>query len=74
MSYTLYVHITPNNKYYIGITSQNPYTRWGHNGMGYFDRRRKVQLPFWRAIQKYGWENIQHVILLNNLSKVPGKI
>ncbi len=24
---------------------------------------------FWRAIQKYGWDNFQHIILADNLSK-----
>ena len=51
MCYTVYVHITPNNKYYVGITKQNVQNRW-KNSLGY-----KSQRLFWRAIQKYGWDS-----------------
>ncbi len=61
-SYTLYRHITPNNKNYIGITSQNVNTRW-KSGHGYKDN-----VLFWRAIKKYGWTNITHEILFENLT------
>ena len=64
MNYTVYLHKFPNNKVYIGITSQNVNRRW-RNGKGY---RHKQDLVF-RAIQKYGWENIEHIILHENLSK-----
>lgn len=63
--YKVYVHIAPNNKKYVGITkSKNPHSRWGNHGTGY-----KNQVLFWRAIQKYGWENFRHIILLDNLTK-----
>ena len=62
--YTLYVHITPNGKLYIGITSKKVSDRWGDNGSGYFTSKY-----FYKAIQKYGWDNIDHIILLENLSK-----
>lgn len=62
-SWTVYIHITPNNKYYIGITKFKPSYRWGKDGYGY-----REQL-LWRAIQKYGWDNIQHIVLADNLSK-----
>lgn len=59
------MHVTPKNKIYFGITSaKNPENRWGKHGEGY-----KTQQLFWRAIQKYGWDNIQHLVLLDNLSK-----
>ena len=63
-NFTLYAHIAPNNKKYFGITSQNVENRWQHDGEGY-----KHQILFWRAIQKYGWDNIQHIVLADNLSK-----
>ena len=59
----VYKHKAPNEKIYIGITSQDPERRW-QNGYGY-----ATQQLFWRAIQKYGWENIQHEILEENLTK-----
>ena len=62
-NYTVYMHITPSHKRYIGITSRNPVARWGSNGHGYDGQ------AFENAIRKYGWNNIQHIILFSNLSK-----
>lgn len=62
-NYTVYVHITPNNKRYVGITSTKVEKRWV-NGNGY-----KSQKYFYRAIEKYGWDNIQHEIITENLSE-----
>lgn len=62
--YTLYAHIAPNDKIYIGITGKTVEERWRNNGSGY-----AVQRLFYRAIQKYGWDNIKHIVLLENLSK-----
>lgn len=65
-SYKLYLHITPNNKRYYGITSQNPKKRW-RSGKGY-----KTQF-FYKAIEKYGWDNIQHEILFDDLTESEAK-
>lgn len=62
-TYTLYMHITPNKKYYIGITKQDVNIRW-RNGNGY-----RYNNYFYKAIKKYKWENIEHKILFKNLSK-----
>lgn len=62
-NYLVYKHTTPNEKVYIGITSQSTYDRWGKNG------RRYSGQPFHKAIKKYGWDNINHEILFENLSK-----
>lgn len=51
------MHISPSNKRYIGITSQKPEIRWA-NGKGYSYNKH-----FYRAIQKYGWDNFEHRIL-----------
>lgn len=57
--YFVYMHVFPNDKVYIGITSQNPpEKRWLDSGVGY-----KPQPRMWRAIQKYGWENVEHIII-----------
>ena len=63
MMYTVYKHTTPSEKVYIGITSKSPEERW-LNGRGYQNNRH-----FTQAIQKYGWDNIQHEILATGLSK-----
>lgn len=53
-----------NGKAYIGITCKEPTKRWGHNGAGY-----QTQPHFWRAIQKYGWENFEHYIIETGLTE-----
>lgn len=66
----VYMHINKiNNKAYIGVTSRNPKDRWGNNGSGY----RENQQIFHRAIQKYGWENFEHIIWKDNLSEEESK-
>lgn len=62
-NYTVYMHICPNSKKYIGITKLNPKDRW-KNGKSY-----KNCILFNRAIEKYKWKNIEHKILYTNLTK-----
>lgn len=62
-SFYVYKHTSPSGKVYIGITCQKPEHRW-NNGRGYMYNRY-----FTSAIQKYGWENIKHEILVENLSQ-----
>ena len=63
-NYTVYMHKNKiNGKVYIGITSNNPKRRWDC-GRGY-----KNQILFYRSIQKYSWENFEHIILFENLTK-----
>lgn len=66
--WTVYCHIIPSSitnydydKYYVGQCGQKCECRWKHDGIGY-----KTQ-AFYKAIQKYGWNNIEHVILIDNL-------
>lgn len=62
-TYTIYVHENKvNGKLYIGQTSQKVERRW-LNGEGY-----RTQSYFYNAIQKYGWNNFNHIILFENLS------
>lgn len=63
-NYIVYKHTSPNNKVYIGITSQDPIRRWKKDGSGY-----KLHTYFYNAIQKYGWDNFKHEILYSGLSK-----
>ncbi len=61
--FTVYLHITPSGKRYYGITSRPVKKRWNH-GSGYVKNEY-----FYRAIQKYGWDNIQHEIVAEHLTK-----
>lgn len=58
--YTIYMHTNKiNNKKYVGITCQEPWTRrFNGNGYGY-----KSCVLFNKAINKYGWENFEHSVL-----------
>lgn len=61
-TYCVYKHTAPNGKVYIGQTKQNPAYRF-QGGKGY------RECPyFYCAIKKYGWENIEHEILVTGLS------
>lgn len=62
-NFVVYMHKTPNNKVYIGLTSMIPERRWA-NGMGYYKNPH-----FTNAIKKYGWDNIEHIILFDGLTK-----
>lgn len=59
----VYKHTSPSGKVYIGI-AQNVRHRWRGNGNGY-----KGSTRIWSAIQKYGWDNFQHEILYEHLSR-----
>ena len=61
--YIVYKHTAPNQKVYIGITCKNPIYRW-NNGKGYIQNNH-----FYKAILKYGWDNIKHEILFTGLTK-----
>ena len=72
--WTVYVHIVPQSiteynydKYYIGITSKSVEKRWGKNGNNYHGQ------PFYNAIQKYGWNNIEHHIIAEYLTENEAK-
>lgn len=62
-NYNVYIHIFPNSKVYIGMTSQKPKRRW-NNGQGYKNNQYMTN-----AIMKYGWDNVIHKILYTNLKK-----
>ena len=66
----VYVHIVPKeisdydyDKYYVGITGQTVERRWRENGTGYYTQ------PFYRAIKKYGWNNIEHYIIAEHVTE-----
>lgn len=61
--YYVYMHRNKiNDKKYIGITCRKkPKHRWGKNGNSYKGQVFKI------AIDKYGWDNFEHLILYKNL-------
>lgn len=61
--FSVYIHKCPNGKVYIGITSKDCKERW-KNGKGYLNNAH-----FTQAIKKYGWSNIEHIIVAKNLTK-----
>lgn len=71
--WTVYIHIVSKkisgydwDKYYVGITKQKPKYRW-NNGNGYLKGYMR------NAIQKYGWDNIQHEIIIDHISEKEAK-
>ena len=66
-NYIVYMHISPNNKRYIGLTCQKPEYRW-NNGKGY-----KHNEYFTNAINKYGWDNFEHIIIAKGLTEDEAK-
>ena len=63
-TYVVYRHIFPNGKSYIGITCVKPYYYRWRAGSSY-SNQPKVH----NAIRKYGWENIKHELLFENLTQ-----
>ena len=66
-NYTVYMHISPSGKRYIGITSLEPKRRW-RSGKGYPNNEH-----FTSAIEKYGWDNFEHIIIAKGLSEEEAK-
>ena len=63
-SWKVYVHINKvDGKRYVGITSKKVEHRW-NSGRGY-----KKSPYFSSAIEKYGWENFEHIVLYEGLTR-----
>ena len=61
-NYSVYQHVTPDGMYYFGQTN-NIKRRWSNNGAGY---KTTSLYPY---IEKFGWDNIQHIVLFENQTK-----
>ena len=63
-NYSVYKHVNRcNGKVYIGLTGSDPVKRW-NGGRGY-----KSNKHFTSAIQKYGWDSFDHVVIRTGLTK-----
>lgn len=62
-TYSVYMHVFPNGKRYIGITGKSPEKRWRRG------RNYQNNLYITRAFEKYGWDNVEHIILESGLTK-----
>lgn len=67
IEWTIYRHVSPSGKVYIGITSKEINRRWRY-GTGYSNC-----ILFQNAIDKYGWNNIKHQVLFTNLTEERAK-
>ncbi len=67
-SWSVYKHTFPNGKVYIGITGKKPEQRWA-KGKGY-GKNTYIR----SAIEKYGWENVEHEILFDDLTEEEAKV
>ena len=61
-NYSVYQHITPDGMYYFGQTNDIK-RRWRNNGAEY---KTTSLYPY---IEKYGWDNIQHIVLFKDQTK-----
>lgn len=63
--FTVYMHINKvNGKKYVGITHHKDLNKRWVNGKGYFRNKH-----FADAIEKYGWNNFEHLIIMQGLDK-----
>lgn len=63
-NYKVYIHIMTGLWIYIGQTGQDLEERW-QNGEGYKQHNQML----YHQIRKYGWENINHILYKDNLTK-----
>ena len=67
-NYKVYVHINKaNGKRYFGVTKQDVNKRW-KNGKGYPNNKY-----FTKDINKYGWENFEHIVIAKGLTEEEAK-
>ncbi len=62
--YKVYLLTFPNGKHYCGFTGRDLQKRFNGAGYGY----KKCPLV-WKAIQKYGWENIKKDVIFDSENK-----
>lgn len=69
--YVVYEHVSPSGKIYVGQSCQLN-VRWEGNGSRYLNKNKEgkfIQRIFANALLKYGWDNFEHRIILEGVSK-----
>lgn len=67
-NYVLYKHVNKiNGKVYYGVTNDVG-RRWRNGGIEYKPYPNNHLRSFWNAICKYGFDNFEHIIVLDNLT------
>lgn len=59
-NYSLYIHKTPDNMYYPGMTGQSIKSRWKPSTY------KHSLKPY---IEEFGWDNIEHLVVIDGLQK-----
>lgn len=59
--YYVYVHVTPEKDCYFGMSKQQPSLRWRSS----LYKNKSLQ----HYIEQFGWDNIEHRVLFDNLTK-----
>lgn len=67
--YSVYLHISPSKKVYVGITSYPVTTRWCGKEKAYSNNPYFVF-----AIRKYGWDSFEHKVIFKDLTKLDAKL
>lgn len=69
-NWKVYVHVNKvNGKKYFGITSRSLEKRFGSNRRNYTQKNKGTKTYFELAINKYGWNGFEHILLFENLNK-----
>ena len=63
----IYMYISPSNKIYIGKAKDFLKRRKTHLDSSYNEKRKDYNVPFHKAIRKYGIENFKIIILAENI-------
>ena len=69
MAWKVYAHVNRiNGKRYVGVTSKDKVEHRWNSGNGY-----KENPHFYSAIQKYGWDSFEHIIIYDDLAEDEAK-
>lgn len=75
-NWSVYKHISPSGKVYVGITSKKCSSRWGISGKRYLFKQKNGDFAhpaFAAAIIKYGWDTFEHIIVESGLTEEEAK-